>query len=366
MHKNFSFKLVWAALKDSFKGFSDDKVTKLSASLAYYTIFSLGPLLFLVIHLASVFFHKDAVQGKVVEQLQAFVGRGAADQIQTIMQNASVSGSGLASIIGIAVLLVGATTVFAEMQDSMNSIWGVKAQPKSGIVKLLMSRLLSFGIIASLVFLLLVSLTVSTLVESLGARLERAFPDVAIVVIYIVNMLLTLTVISLLFAVIFKILPDVDLSWQNAWPGAIATAILFMIGKFAISFYLSKSDVGSTYGAAGSLVILILWIYYSSIILYFGAEFTQSYACERGTSITPSEHADWNESATIAGSKAKKKIKDWKEQDEQKAADKQIVLPVQTVHFSQPRLAQNQKPGIGTAVLGLVLYFVTKSSKKSH
>ena len=305
MAKKFSFQLVWQALKDSFNGFSNDKVTKLSASLAYYTTFSLGPLLIVIIYLCSLFFGRQAVEGTIYSQIKSFIGADGAAQIQSIIKNAAISGkNGMAATIGVITLLVGATTVFGEIQDSINSIWGVKAKPKAGIMKLVSTRLLSFGMIASLGFLLLVSLAITTLVESVGNRLERMFPDVAVVILYIINLIITLCVTTALFAIIFKVLPDIRIKWKAIFPGAIATAILFIAGKFLISVYISKSNVGSTYGAAGSLVILILWIYYSSIILYFGAGFTKSYALQKGVHIVPAEYAQWSNEPAIAGAKS--------------------------------------------------------------
>jgi len=283
---------IWQVLKDSFKGFGEDKVPKLSASLAYYTVFSLGPLLIMLIYLCSIFFGRDAIEGTIYTQIDGFVGREAADQIQGIIKNVALEGKGgLAFIIGIITLLIGATTVFAEIQDSINSIWGLKAKPKLGIMKLLKDRLLSFGIIGSLGFLLLVSLGVTAIVDALGNRLKDAFPDVAVVVFHIINLLLTLIVTTGLFGVIFKVLPDAKIKWKDVLGGALATSVLFMIGKLLISLYISKSDVGNAYGAAGSLVILIVWIYYSAIILYFGAEFTKAYALKYGAEIHPSKFA---------------------------------------------------------------------------
>jgi membrane protein len=286
------FKEKWEILKDSFKGFSDNKVPKLAASLAYYTVFSLGPLLIVIIFLCSFFLGREAAQGTIYSQIQGFVGEDAAKQIQDIIKNASISGKGtLAATIGIITLLIGATTVFGEIQDSINSIWGLKPKPKQGIVKLLTNRLLSFGIIGSLGFLLLVSLGVTALIEAIGDRLKSAFPDVTVVVFYIINLLLTLGVTTVLFAVIFKVLPDAKIKFKDVWAGAIATSILFVIGKFLISFYIAKSEVGTTYGAAGSLVILLVWIYYSSMILYFGAVFTKAYAMKYGDEIHPNAYA---------------------------------------------------------------------------
>jgi membrane protein len=265
---------------------------KLSASLAYYTVFSLGPLLIVIIFLCSIFLKQEAIEGSIYHQINGFIGSNAAAQIQEIVKNASFSGKGtMAGIIGVITLIIGATGVFAEIQDSINSIWGLKPKPKAGLMKLIKDRLLSFGMIGSLGFLLLVSLAVTAVIETIGSRLKDQFPDVTVVVFYIVNLILTIGITSVLFAVIFKVLPDAKIKWKDVWAGAITTALLFMLGKFAISLYISKSDVGSTYGAAGSLVILLIWIYYSSIILYFGAEFTKAYAMKFGSPIHPSKYA---------------------------------------------------------------------------
>jgi membrane protein len=292
MKKKFSLKGLWNILKNSFKGFGDDKVTKLSGSLAYYTVFSMAPLLIMIISLTSIFLGREAVEGKIYAQLAGFVGDDTAAQLQEMIKNASIAGkSKVAAIVGAISLLIGATTVFAEIQDSINGIWGLKPKPKKGWLKIIKTRLLSFSLIVSLGFLLLVSLGVSALIEGLNNSLKASFPDVTVVVFYIVNIVLTLVITGAIFAVIFKVLPDAKVKWKDVWAGAIATALLFMLGKFAISFYISKSNVGSTYGAAGSLVILLLWIYYSSIILYFGAEFTKAYAMEYGSEIHPNQYA---------------------------------------------------------------------------
>jgi membrane protein len=290
--RNLWVKGAVGVLKESFKGFSDYKVPKLSASLAYYTVFSLGPLLIVIIFLCSIFLGREAVEGTIYSQMQGFVGDDAAKQIEDIIKNAAVSGKGsIAAIIGIATLIIGATTVFGEIQDSINTVWGLKPKPKQGWLKLIKNRLLSFGIIGTLGFLLLVSLGINAIIESLGNRLKDIFPDVAVVFFYIINLLLTLGVTTFLFAVIFKVLPDAKIKWKDVWAGAITTSVLFMLGKFAISFYISKSEVGSTYGAAGSLVVLLVWVYYSAIILYFGAVFTKAYAMKYGSDIVPNDYA---------------------------------------------------------------------------
>jgi membrane protein len=304
--KNLWIKGAVGLAKETFKGFSENKVPKLSASLAYYTVFSLGPLLIVIIFLCSIFLGREAIEGSIYNQIQSFVGDDAAKQIQDIIKNASIAGKGtVAATIGIVTLLIGATGVFGEIQDSINDIWGIKPKPKQGWLKLIKNRLLSFGIIGSLGFLLLVSLAITALVEGIGNRLKAIFPDVTVVIFYIINLVLTLGVTTLLFAVIFKVLPDAKIKWRQVWAGAIFTSVLFMIGKFAISFYISKSDVGSTYGAAGSLVILLIWIYYSSIILYFGAVFTKAYALKYGETIKPNEYAVVTEKVEVEkGNKA--------------------------------------------------------------
>ncbi len=289
---NVTFKGLWKVLKNSFNGFSDDKVMKLSAALAYYTVFSIGPLLIVIVSICGIFFGREAIQGSIYGQIQGFVGADAASQLQEIIKNAAIGGKGkTAAIVGIITLLIGATTMFAEMQDSINTIWNLKTKPKKAAWKILIrNRLLSFGVIGSLGFLLLVSLAISGLIEALSNRLSNYFPGITVIFFYILNLVITFGVITILFAVIFKVLPDAKIKWKDVMAGAIATAILFMLGKFAISFYISKSSVGSTYGAAGSLVVLLVWIYYSSIILYFGAEFTKAYAMKYGSDIMPNEY----------------------------------------------------------------------------
>ena len=285
------FQNVWALLKETFKGFSDHKITKISGSLAYYTVFSMAPLLVVIIALCGFFLEREAVEGKIYAVLQGFVGQDTAAQLQELVKNAAIDNSGIAAVVGIVTLLVGATTVFAEIQDSINSIWGLKPKPKRGWLKFIQNRFLSFSVIISLGFLLLVSLLVTGLIEGLMSGLQQRFPDVAVITFYIINILITLTVSTLIFAVIFKVLPDAQIRWRDVMTGALITAVLFMLGKFAISLYISQTKIGSTYGAAGSLAVLLVWIYYSSIILYIGAEFTRAYAVKFGREIRPNHYA---------------------------------------------------------------------------
>src|SRR6185312_5805413 len=292
MDKKVTFKSIWQVLQKSFTGFSNDNVTTKSSSLAYYTIFSMAPLLIIIISLSGLFLGQAAAQGKVYSTLSGFVGHDTAVQLQQMIKNASLSGkSEIAVIIGIITLVIGATTVFAQIQNSINNIWGLKPKPKRGWLKLLKNRFLSFSIILGLGFLLLVSLSISTLIDGVSNSLKAHFPDVAVVVFYIINLIITLIVTALIFGAIFKVLPDAKIKWRDVAAGAITTAVLFMLAKFGISFYISKSNVGSTYGAAGSLVILLLWVYFSAMILYFGAEFTKAYAVKFGTQIHPDDYA---------------------------------------------------------------------------
>jgi membrane protein len=292
MAEKISIKAIWGVLKDTVNGFSDDGITKLSASLAYYTVFSMGPLLVVIISLCCLFFQREAIEGRIYTILQDFVGSDTAKQLQEIIKNAAVGNkSTIAAVIGIATLLLGATTVFAEIQDSINKIWGIKPKPKRGWLKYLQNRFLSFSVIISLGFLLLVSLAITAIIEGVNGRLKEAFPEMAVVVFYIINLVLSLGISGMIFAVIFKVLPDAVIKWRDVITGALVTALLFLLGKFGISLYISQTKVGSTYGAAGSLVVLLVWIYYSSIILYLGAEFTKAYAVKFGSAIHPNSYA---------------------------------------------------------------------------
>ena len=323
MKKKMTFKGVWQLLKDSFNGFSTDKVFKLSGSLAYFTVFSIGPMLLVIIFFADLFYGREAVEGTVYGQIKGFVGPNVAAQVQEIIKNASLSGKrNITAIIGFVTLIIGATTVFAEIQDSINTIWNLKSKPERGWLKMILNRLLSFSIVVSLAFLLLVSLIVNGLMEALGNRLQNIFPGVAVILIYIVNLLLTFIVITLLFGIIFKVLPDAKIKWKDVLTGAVTTAILFMIGKFGITFYIGSSHIGSTYGTAGSIVIILVWIYYSAIILYFGAEFTKAYAATYGNRIYPNDYAVWikhidveEENGTLKQQEQQKKEEDDKTGD---------------------------------------------------
>jgi len=282
----------WLVLRQAFTEFLSDHAMKFSASLSYYTIFSLGPMLLIVISLAGIFFGKDAVEGKIYGQIQGFVGSTVALQVQDIIGNIEESQVGRrGAVLGIVILFFGATGVFTEMQDSINFIWSVRAKPRRGLVKIALDRLLSFSLIIGFGFVLMVSLAVHALVDLLYDKLRGSFSEVAVVVFQVVNYVILFIVISAMFTVIFRILPDAKIRWRDALVGAMFTAVLLLIGKSLISLYLTKSDVDITFGAAASVVIILVWVYYSSIILYFGAEFTKVYAMNFGGGIVPEKTA---------------------------------------------------------------------------
>jgi membrane protein len=285
-------KTAWTLLKETLSSYSDNRIAKLSGSLAYFTVFSMGPLLVVVLSLAGIFLSREAIEGRVFEELVQFVGTDTAAQLQEIIKNAAVQGnSRIAAIIGMVTLVIGATTVFAEIQDSINQIWGIKPKPKLGILLYLKNRFLSFSVVVGLGFLLLVSLSVSALIEALNSRLQLLLPGYSVWMAYIINLLLSVGISAIIFATIFRVLPDARISWKDVRVGAFSTALLFLAGKFAISIYISQTKVGSTFGAAGSLVVLLVWIYYSSVILYLGAAFTKVYALRFGQEIIPNDYA---------------------------------------------------------------------------
>lgn len=291
-----TFRGLWKILKDTGSDFIDSRITRMSAALAYYTVFSVAPMLILVISLSAIFYGRSAIEGNIYSEIKSFVGDSAALQIQDLIKNATISsGNIFASTASIIALVIGATSVFSEIQDSINLIWGLKAKPKRGWFKILLNRLLSFSIIASLSFILLVSLILSTVLDVLVGRLIQLFPGIAVYLTYSLNFLLTFIIITFLFGIIFKVLPDAKIKWKDVLTGAITTALLFMLGKFGISFYLGKKDIGNTYGAAGSIIVILLWVYYSAIILYFGAAFTKHYAQYKGRRIFPNDYAVWTE-----------------------------------------------------------------------
>ena len=282
---------IFTILAKTASAFVDDNALKLSASLSYYTIFSVGPLLLVIISLSGIFLKKEDVEGRLFAELAEVVGPDAASQLQTIISSAQNSGAGTTgAIIGLIILFIGATGVFTEMQSSINFIWSVKAKPKRGWLTFLINRLISFSLVIGLGFLLLVSLTIDALLTLLNRKLAENFnfdPQF----MSFANTVAILAIVTLLFAVIYKVLPDAIISWKDAWIGSIFTAGLFFAGKSIIGYYLVRANLGVTYGTAASIIIILTWIYYSSAILYFGAEFTRMFALHSGAGIRPKSTA---------------------------------------------------------------------------
>jgi len=285
---------VVTLLKETVAEWSEDKVPLWAAALAYYTIFSLAPLLLIAITIAGLAFGEEAARGEIVGQIRGLVGQEGAEAIQGMIQNVNRPNSGgtLATIIGVVTLLFGASGVFGQLQDALNTIWGVKPKPGRGIASFIQTRFLSFAMVLVIGFLLLVSLVLSAALAAITTFFSHFLPTF-VALGQLLNFVLSFGFITLLFAAIYKFLPDVNVAWKDLWIGAATTSLLFNIGKFLIGLYLGNSGASSAYGAAGSLVILLLWVFYSAQIILFGAEFTQVFAKHRGSEITPSDHAVW-------------------------------------------------------------------------
>ena len=262
------FQKVFQSLKKAVGSFSDDNALKMSASLSYYTIFSIAPMLIVIIAVGSLVFGEEAVTGQVVGQIRSMIGGEAAREVQTVLKKAALSGkSGMALAIGIGTLVLGASGVFAEIQDSINRIWSLKVKPKSGWLKIILTRLLSFSMVISLGFMLLVSLALNAFLSIFSNRLEKFFTsDVTLVLFYVLNNAVVLLFITGIFLLVFKVLPDARIRFKDALIGAIFTALLFMLGKFLIGYYIGQSDFSSVYGTAGYLLVLLTWVYYTCLL----------------------------------------------------------------------------------------------------
>ena len=284
---------VFSLLKQTFQEWLEDKAPQLGAALAYYTVFSLAPLILVLLAIVGVIFRDDAAGAwnKITQQMSYFLDPNALQAVQNIAEKASQSGkSTIATIIGVALALFGASGVFGQLQDALNTIWGVKAKPSRGIWGFLRTRFLSFAMVAGICFLLLVSLAIEALLKGFSHYVQSVLPG-GIVIALTVYLIFDFAVVVLLFAMIFKFLPDVKIQWRDVWIGAVMTAILFGLGKWLLGVYLGSGAASSAYGAASSLITLLLWVYYSSQILLFGAEFTQVHAARAGREFKPSEYA---------------------------------------------------------------------------
>jgi membrane protein len=287
------FQHLGKLFKSTFKAWNDKDPFRQSAVIAYYAIFSIPGLLVLIIAITGYFFGRDAVNENIINQISATMGADTAASIKEMLLKASTSKSSvIGSIISIGVLLVGATGVFVELQKSLNDIWNVKPVKQNGIWLIVKARLFSFGLIVAIAFLLLVSLVVSTGLTALSDIIRVYTSEFTVVIFNIINFLFSLAVISLLFAFMYKILPDAKIEWKHVWVGSLITGLLFTIGKTALAFYFGTADPASVYGAAGSVILMLLWVSYSSMIVFFGAEFTAAYARRYTGKVAPMEHAE--------------------------------------------------------------------------
>ena len=287
------FANAFSLLKQTFQEWLQDKAPQLGAALAYYTVFSLAPLVLVLLAIVGIIFRDNPAGAwdKITQQMSYFLDQSAVQVVQSIAQKASQPGKGLiATIIGVALALFGASGVFGQLQDALNTIWGVKAKPGGGMWGFLRVRFLSFAMVGGICFLLLVSLILEGVLKGFSHYVQAALPG-GIVIAMTVYLIFDFTVIVLVFAIIFKFLPDVEIQWRDVWIGAAITAVFFGIGKWALGLYLGSGAAGSAYGAASSLITLLLWVYYSSQILLFGAEFTQVYANRAGRALKPAKYA---------------------------------------------------------------------------
>jgi membrane protein len=267
----------------------EDKAARLGAALAFYSILSIGPLLVIAIAMAGLFFGHDAASRQIIEQIRGLIGNQGATAIEVVLQNSRNDSTGIyVTLMGIATLVLGATGFFGQLQDAMNTIWEVRSPPKQPIRRILKHRFFSFAMVLGVGFLLLVSLVISSVLVALGDFASGLIPEP---IMQLFNFAANFVVTTMLFAMIFKVLPDVKISWHDVWLGAAITAILFVIGKYIIALYLGHSAISSSYGAAGSVIVVLIWVYYSAQILFLGAEFTQVYAKRRGSGIVPARGA---------------------------------------------------------------------------
>jgi membrane protein len=284
-------RFFWHLLRDSFNNWLEDRAFRMGAALAYYSVFSMAPLLLIVIGVASQIFNKEEARRQILGEIATTVGQSASDSLEKILEHAGSATNGVvATIIGVAVLLFGASGVFAELQDALDNIWKVKPKAGLGLMALVRNRLLSFAVVFGTGFLLLVSLVLSAALAALGAWMNSAAPGMSWLW-QVLNGVLSFLVVALLFAMIFKTLPDAKIDWRDVWIGAVVTAALFTVGKAGIGEYLGHSGLTETYGTAGSVVVLLVWVYYSALILLFGAEFTHVYALNTRRHVAPTELA---------------------------------------------------------------------------
>lgn len=284
--------LVYKIIGDIVKGFQHDHPMLYGASIAFYMIFSMPALLIFTLLIAGTIFEEQAAENQLFYYIEDFVGAQSAQQIQNIIKNAAIDEAGyIARVIGAATLTFSATTVFVNIQLALNEIWGVRAKPQKGWLKLIIDRLFSFALVILLGMLLITSILIDTILDGFQDILTRIFSDYTVYLLQIISKVASTTIVTVVFAIMFKLLPDAKVRWKDVWVGAIFTTVLFVIGKELIGIYLGNSSFSSTYGAAGSLVIILVWIYYSAVIFLIGAEFTKAYSQRVGKAIRPKKNA---------------------------------------------------------------------------
>lgn len=290
-------KFYWEVLKETFTEWNDSDASKDSASLAYYAIFSIPGLLIIIIWGLSFFFGEEAIRGEVSRQIQFFMGHDAAKSIEDMIAGALIDKENFfMKTIGVLTLIFGATTIFFQLQKSLNELWDVQAAPKQAFVKLLLDRANSLGMILIIAFLLLISMVLSSIIGWLNGYITYYFGLETFELVRIINMILSFSVIVILFALMFKVLPDVEISWKSVWAGALLTAFLFTLGKFLLSLYFENFKPTSAFGAAGTIILIMMWVNYTCMLVFFGAEFTKVYTYKKGFKIEPSKHAKWSNS----------------------------------------------------------------------
>ncbi|GAB2773216.1 membrane protein [Hymenobacter luteus] len=300
---------IFNILKTTASEFMVNNSFRHAAALSYYTVFSLPPLLLIVITVASSIYGAEAVTGQIYGQMRGFLGADSAKFLQdSIAEFTKQQKSGVASIIGIGTLVFAATTFFVTLQESINDIWNLKVKPRNGVWQFVRDRLLSFGLILSVALLLLISFVISAMLSVFTDQLQAWFPEVAVIFIHLIDFALSLFITSLLFGLIYRFLPDAIIRWRDVGIGAVITALLFLVGKYLIAFYIAQSDPGSAFGAAGSAIVLLLWVNYSSLIIFFGAEFTQEFADAFGQKVQPKAHAVRIETREVPEGETKEEI----------------------------------------------------------
>ncbi len=304
-------KFFWEVLKDTFTEWNNSDATKDAASIAYYAIFSIPGLLIIIIWIAGNFFGQEAIQGQISSQINSMMGTEAAKSVESIIAGALIDKENIfMKTVGVFALIFGGTTVFFQLQKSLNNLWNIEAAPKKAIIKFLLDRANSLGMILVIGFLLMITMVLSSVISLLNNYITYRLGLETYILMELVNYVIGFILVVLVFAFMFKVLPDVEISWRSVWLGAILTAVLFTIGKFLLSLYFSELKPTSAFGTAGTIVLIMMWINYSCMLVFFGAEFTKIYSQKKGYKIIPSKHAKWSAAKLYHDSLKEKKALD--------------------------------------------------------